>query len=86
MIVFATSLDDFVIASFLSSGAGTETVPIRIYGSARGGATPALNAVATLMLLITMGVIALGLVVLSQARKRRGGEGDAMGELAGLSV
>jgi spermidine/putrescine transport system permease protein len=86
VIVFATSLDDFVIASFLSSGAGTETVPIRIYGSARGGATPALNAVATLMLLVTMGVIALGLLVLSRARRRRGGEGDAMGELAGLSV
>jgi spermidine/putrescine transport system permease protein len=86
VIVFATSLDDFVIASFLSSGAGTETVPIRIYSSARGGATPALNAVATLMLLVTMGVIALGLLVLARARKRRGGEGDAMGELAGFSV
>jgi spermidine/putrescine transport system permease protein len=86
VIVFATSLDDFVLASFLSSGAGTETVPIRIYGSARGGATPALNAVATLMLIITMGVIGLGFLVLSRARKRRGGEGDALGDLAGFSV
>ena len=86
VIVFATSLDDFVIASFLSSGAGTETVPIRIYGSARGGATPALNVIATLMLLITLGVIGLGLFVLSQARKRRGGEGDAIGDFAGMSV
>jgi spermidine/putrescine transport system permease protein len=88
VIVFATSIDDFVIASFLSSGANTETVPIRIYGSARGGATPALNAIATLMLVITMTVIALGLVVLSTSRRRRGGAGGegAMGELAGLSV
>jgi spermidine/putrescine transport system permease protein len=86
VIVFATSLDDFVIASFLSSGGGTETVPIRIYSSARGGATPALNAVATLMLIVTMGVIGLGFLVLSRARKRRGGEGDAMGDLAGFSV
>jgi spermidine/putrescine transport system permease protein len=86
VIVFATSLDDFVIASFLSSGAGTETVPIRIYSSARGGATPALNAVAALMLLVTMGVIALGLLVLSRARKRGGGAGNAAGDLAGLSV
>ena len=86
VIVFATSLDDFVLASFLSSGAGTETVPIRIYSSARGGATPALNAVATVMLIITMGVIGLGFLVLSRARKRRGGEGDAMGDLAGFSV
>jgi len=86
VIVFATSLDDFVIASFLSSGAGTETVPIRIYSSARGGATPALNAVATVMLIITMGVIGLGFLVLSRARKRRGGEGDAVGDLAGFSL
>ena len=86
VIVFATSLDDFVIASFLSSGAGTETVPIRIYSSARGGATPALNAVATVMLIITMGVIGLGFLVLSRARKRRGGEGDAMGDLAGFNL
>ena len=86
VIVFATSLDDFVIASFLSSGAGTETVPIRIYSSARGGATPALNAVATVMLIVTMGVIGLGFLVLSRARKRRGGEGDAMGDLAGFSL
>jgi spermidine/putrescine transport system permease protein len=86
VIVFATSLDDFVIASFLSSGAGTETVPIRIYSSARGGATPALNAVATVMLIITMGVIGLGFLVLSRARKRRGVEGDAVGDLAGFSL
>ena len=86
VIVFATSLDDFVIASFLSSGAGTETVPIRIYSSARGGATPALNAVATVMLIITMGVIGLGFLVLSRARKRRGGAGDAVGDLAGFSL
>jgi hypothetical protein len=33
-----------------------------------------------------MSVIGLGVLVLSRARKRRGGEGDAMGELAGLSV
>ena len=36
MVVFATSVDDFVISSFLSTGASTETVPIKIYSSARG--------------------------------------------------
>ena len=39
------------------------------------------------MLLITLGVIGLGLFVLSQARKRRGGQGEAnaLGDLAGMS-
>ena len=46
---FATSIDDFVASSLLSSGAGSETVPVKIYGSVRGGATPALNALATIM-------------------------------------
>ena len=40
MVVFATSVDDFVISSFLSTGASTETVPIKIYSGARAGSTP----------------------------------------------
>ena len=42
MVVFATSVDDFVISSFLSTGASTETVPIKIYS----GATRRLDACA----------------------------------------
>jgi hypothetical protein len=38
------------------------------------------------MLIITMGVIGLGFLVLSRARKRRGGEGDATSDLAGFSL
>ena len=36
VIVFATSIDDFVVSSFLSNGAGSETVPVKLYGSIRG--------------------------------------------------
>ena len=50
MIVFATSIDDFVISAFLSADASTETVPIKIYSTVRGSPTPALNAMATAML------------------------------------
>ena len=46
MIVFATSIDDFVISAFLSADASTETVPIKIYSTVRGSPTPALNAMA----------------------------------------
>jgi spermidine/putrescine transport system permease protein len=85
MVVFATSVDDFVISSFLSTGASTETVPIKIYSGARAGSTPALNALATVMLLLTLSAVAVAAVIL-RAIHRRGGEPTGMaGGLTGLS-
>jgi spermidine/putrescine transport system permease protein len=73
MVVFATSVDDFVISSFLSTGAATETVPIKIYSGARAGSTPALNALATVMLIFTLLAVSLaGLVI---RRMKRGSDG-----------
>ena len=68
MVVFATSIDDFVISSFLSTGASTETVPIKIYSSARGTSTPALNALASIMLVFTLVAIALAALVMKRVR------------------
>jgi len=59
LIVFALSIDDFVVSQYLASGSDTATVPMRIYAQARAAPTPALNALATLMLAFTL--IALGL-------------------------
>jgi spermidine/putrescine transport system permease protein len=70
MIVFATSIDDFVISAFLSADASTETVPIKIYSAVRGAPTPAINAMATAMLLGT--ALAIVLAVLSLKPFRRG--------------
>ena len=77
MVVFATSVDDFVISSFLSTGASTETVPIKIYSGARAGSTPALNALATVMLLLTLTAVTVAAFVL-KAINRRGGEDPGM--------
>jgi len=63
MIVFADAIDDFVIVRYLSAGAPTETIPIRIYSTVRGAPTPALNALATLMLLSTLIAVGVGLIV-----------------------
>lgn len=85
MVVFATSVDDFVISSFLSTGASTETVPIKIYSGARAGSTPALNALATVMLLLALTAVGVAAVILKSIQ-RRGGEDPGMGGgLAGLS-
>lgn len=87
MVVFATSVDDFVISSFLSTGASTETVPIRIYSGARAGSTPALNALATVMLLMTLTAVALAAFVLRRVSRRSGDAGmGAAGGLAALSA
>lgn len=86
MVVFATSIDDFVISSFLSTGASTDTVPIKIYSAARGASTPALNALATVMLVLTLLAVSLaGLAI--RRMNRRGGDAEGVGGgLAGLSV
>jgi spermidine/putrescine transport system permease protein len=77
MVVFATSVDDFVISSFLSTGTSTETVPIKIYSTARAAATPNVNALATVMLLITLAAVALAALVMRMFRK--GGVGGDTG-------
>ncbi|MEY2755926.1 MAG: hypothetical protein RJB65_2284 [Actinomycetota bacterium] len=84
MVVFATSVDDFVISSFLSTGAGTETVPIRIYSGAKAGSTPALNALAVVMLVITLSAAGLAALVMRTMRSRTG-MGAALTDAGGLA-
>lgn len=85
VVVFATVIDDFVITSFLSSGVGSETVPLRIYSSVRGGATPALNALATLLVLTSFTVLIIGLFGLSTWRKQHGERGGLRAALADVT-
>ena len=59
MIVFAISIDDFVISAFLTAGQNTNTVPVLIYSTARAAPNPALNAVASVMLVFSLLAIAL---------------------------
>lgn len=85
VVVFATVIDDFVITSFLSSGVGSETVPLRIYSSVRGGATPALNALATLLVITSFTVLIIGLLGLSTWRKQHGERGGLRAALADVT-
>lgn len=68
LLAFTLSLDDLVIASFVS-GPGSTTLPIKIYSQVRLGVTPEINAVCTVLI----GVVAAGAVVASLVLKRRGG-------------
>ena len=73
-VVFALSIDDFVVTQYLSGDASTTTVSMLLYSSARGAPTPALNALATIALLITLGTLALVFLVY---RRFAGGEDAA---------
>jgi spermidine/putrescine transport system permease protein len=86
IIVFAISMDDFVISAFLSSGEGTDTVPVRLYSNARATATPALNALASLTLDLTILAAGIIFILWRAVRKRRGATELRVDELARLGT
>ena len=87
MVVFALSIDDFVVTDYLSSNSSTQTVPIKIYSSVRGTATPALNALATVMVLATLLAVGLAFVVYRRFSAAQGAEqGSALREIAALEI
>ena len=51
LLAFTLSLDDLVIASFVS-GPGSNTLPMYIFSKIRLGVTPDINALASLFILI----------------------------------
>lgn len=77
VIVFAASIDNFVISQQLSVGADTQTVPILIYSSARRGPLPSLNALASLTLFASTLLIAVAaLTFRRRTRAQRAVEHD----------
>jgi spermidine/putrescine transport system permease protein len=77
-LVFADSIDDFIIVRYLSAGQSTETIPIRIYSTARASPTPALNALASILLFSTIIAVTIGVVVYRSLTKgERGQKGAA---------
>lgn len=71
LLAFTLSLDDFVI-TFFTSGAGFNTLPVRVFGMIRKGVTPKINAVSSLMLGFSLLLVILSLVA------QRGGDKDSV--------
>jgi spermidine/putrescine transport system permease protein len=63
------SIDEFVI-TFFTIGPQT-TLPLYIYTQIKFGVTPEVNALATVMLVVTLAVFAFGSVLLSRGRRLR---------------
>jgi putrescine transport system permease protein len=75
LLSFTLSLDDLVIASFVS-GPGSTTLPMLIFSKVRLGVTPDVNALATVIIvLVSIGVITAGLLI----RKKEQIEGSGNG-------
>jgi len=60
LLAFTLSIDDLVIASFVS-GPGSSTLPMVVYSKVKFGITPEINALATLIILfVTTAIVVAG--------------------------
>jgi spermidine/putrescine transport system permease protein len=82
LLSFTFAFDDYLITTFVN-GRGTSTVPLYVFGQIRRGVTPATNAVAALMLLVTLGILIIGQLLLTRSSRRRGSQGQ-VGGVAGM--
>lgn len=72
MLAFTISLDDVVITS-LTSGPGSTTLPLYIFGQLRFGVSPSINALSTIVLLAALALLAIaGLFSVRAARSGLG--------------
>ena len=71
LLSFTFSFDDYVITTFVS-GPGSSTLPLYIFGQVRRGVTPETNAVATMMLALTLILLFVGQMVLVWQARRAG--------------
>jgi putrescine transport system permease protein len=70
LLGFTLSLDDLVIASFVS-GPSSTTLPMKVFSSVRLGLSPKINALATLMILVVSLAALVGWWLMSRDEKRR---------------
>jgi spermidine/putrescine transport system permease protein len=66
LLAFTFSFDDF-ITSFFVAGAGTTTLPLRIFSSLRFGVSPVINATAVMILGLTLAAIVIAYLVLRRS-------------------
>ncbi|MBZ9712936.1 ABC transporter permease [Deinococcus multiflagellatus] len=68
LLAFTLSLDDFVVTYF-TSGSGFQTLPVLIYTNVKRGVTPDINALSTLLILVTVVAVLVANALLRPRRK-----------------
>jgi len=70
LLAFTLSLDDVVVASFVS-GPNSTTLPMVVFSSARRGLNPQVNALATIMIVVVSMAAFVGWWLMNREEKRR---------------
>jgi spermidine/putrescine transport system permease protein len=87
VLVFASTVDDFVIVEQVSSTSNTQPMSVLIYSNVHGGLSgPALNALATIMLVVSLIAAVIGFLGykwLSRGERTKG-DVEALTAVAGI--
>jgi len=85
VLVFSTTVDDFVLVDLLNSNSSNTPMSVYIYSQQHGGnGGPALNALGTIMLAMSFVIVAIGYVGYRwMTRGERGSGLDALASMAG---
>src|SRR5262249_1579979 len=76
MLAFTISLDDVVI-TFFTSGPGSTTLPLYIFGELRFGVSPSVSALSTFVVLFSFVLLAIGGAFSLRSARRGTGAIDA---------
>jgi spermidine/putrescine transport system permease protein len=76
LLVFALSIDDYVVTSFVA-GVGATTLPLQIYSMVKTGISPEINAISTLLLVATA-LLLVAAFLLEQGRGVRAAAAPAL--------
>jgi spermidine/putrescine transport system permease protein len=85
VLVFSSVVDDFVLVDLLNSNSGNTPMSVYIYSQQKGGnGRPALNALGTIMLVMSLVIVIIGYIGYRwMTRGERGSQVDALATLAG---
>jgi spermidine/putrescine transport system permease protein/putrescine transport system permease protein len=81
LLSFTFSFDDYVVPAFTNGT--TNTWPIVLYSAVRFGLTPAVNALATIMLGVTVAAVVITAVILRRSRVRAGQQAAPLASMVG---
>ena len=79
LLAFTLSLDDLIIASFVS-GPGSVTLPMLIYSRVRLGLRPDINALATIIILVVAICVAIAFWLMLRQQRQRQRDLEMMGK------
>ncbi len=68
LLALTLSLDDFVV-TFFNSGIGTTTLPLFVYGLLKQRVSPEINAISTIMILVSVVLVGASLILQNRSTK-----------------